>query len=185
MTAQIPDEFRYMGELFSLIGLKGSPLYAPQDFGITPIMASTACYRGYVMRYDCVDGQLILDGMSVRTEEALPVNRIDPLDEGGHFFSHRYENLSLKTKFSGSMLLGKNFIESMYVHMGYQRPMAYRTVLELQIQDGDIMATNDLSAKMEELRNSDPNQDAQPNSRDHDDVMSWIENAFSLDYDIE
>jgi hypothetical protein len=79
MTAQIPDEFRYMGELYSLIGLKGSPLYTPLDFGITPMMASTACYRGYVMRYDCVDGQLILDGMSVRTEKALPVNEIDPL----------------------------------------------------------------------------------------------------------
>jgi len=185
MTAQIPDEFRYMGELYSLIGLKGSSLYTPQDFGITPMMASTACYRGYVMRYDCVYGQLILDGMSVRTEEAQPVNDIDPFDEAGHFFSHRYENLSLKTKFSGSMLLGKEFIEAMYVHMGFQRPMAYRTVLELQIQDGDIMATNDLSAKMEELRNRDSSKDAQLSSRDHNDVMSWIENAFSLDYDIE
>jgi hypothetical protein len=83
------------------------------------------------------------------------------------------------------MLLGKDFIEGMYVHMGFQRPMAYRTVLELQIQDGDIMATNNLSAKMEELRNRDPSKDAEPGSRDHDDVMSWIENTFSLDYDIE
>ncbi len=185
MTAQIPDEFRYMSELYSLVGLKGSALYSPQDFGITPLMASTACYRGYVMRYDCVDGQLILDNMSVRTEEAPQVNNIEALDEDGFFFSHRYENLGLKTKFTGSMLLAKDFIESMNVHMGFQRPMAYRTVLELQIQDGDIIATNDLSTKMEELRNRDPSKDAQPESRDHDDVMSWIESSFSLDYDIE
>ncbi|MFW9889158.1 MAG: hypothetical protein ACFFER_13315 [Candidatus Thorarchaeota archaeon] len=185
MTAQIPDEFRYMGELYSLVGLKGTALYTPQDFGIAPRMASTACYRGYVMRYDCVNGQLILDSMSVRTEEAHPVNGIAPIEEDGFFFSHRYENLGLKTKFTGSMLLAKDFIEEMYVHMGFQRPMAFRTVLELQIQDGDILATNDLSAKMEELRSRDHTKDAQPDSREHDDVMSWIENAFSLDYDIE
>jgi len=185
VTAQIPDEFRYMGELYSLVGLKGSPLYTPQDFGITPMMASTACYRGFVMRYDCADGRLILEGMSVRTEEAPPINNIDPMEEGGFFFSHRYENLGLKTRFSGSMLLGKDFIDSMYVHMGFQRPMAFRTLLELQIEDGDILATNDLSAKMEELRNRDSRMGAQPDSRDHDDVMSWVEDAFSLDYDFE
>jgi hypothetical protein len=185
MTAQIPDEFRYMGELYSLVGLKGSALFTPQDFGITPHMASTACYRGYVMRYDCVNGQLILDSMSVRTEKAPPVNDIKPIEEEGFFFSHRYEALGLKTRFTGSMLLAKDFIEEMYVHMGFQRPMAFRTVLEMQIQDGDILATNDLSEKMEELRNRDPTKEAQPDSRDHDDVMSWIENAFSLDYEIE
>ncbi|MHA2142871.1 MAG: hypothetical protein ACXADC_12695 [Candidatus Thorarchaeota archaeon] len=185
MTAQIPDEFRYMGALFSLAGIKGSALYTPQDFGITPLMASTACYRGYVMRYDCVNGQLVLESMSVRTEDALPVNNIEPHEEGGYFFSHRYEGLGLKTKFTGAILLAKDFIDGMYVHMGFQRPMAYRTVLELQIQDGDILATNDLSAKMEELRNRDPTKDAQPDSRENADVMSWIEGSFSLDYDIE
>ncbi len=197
MTAQIPDEFRYEGEVYSLVGLKGEGLYTPQDFGMTPQAASTACYRGYVMKYDCIDGQLVLDGMTVNSEEGPTINGVEPVESqdgfrarqvmaytvfGGCQFAKVYENLKMKTKFTGSILLAKDFISSMYVHMGFQRPMSFRTVLELQIQDGDIVNVSDLSEQMEEIRLRGLERGAHPDSRADEDVREWIEGTFSLDY---
>jgi hypothetical protein len=202
MTAQIPDEFRYEGEVFSMVGMNGEGLYVPQDFGLKPRMASTGCYRGYILTFDCVDGKLILDRMDVNCEEAHIINGVEPVpgaltfsaeareklpDELKEYrrFKFAYSNLGLKTKFTGSLLLGKDFIESMYVHMGFQRPMSFKTVLEIQVQDGDIIVVNDLSEKMEELRERNQYKDARPDSMDQDDVHDWVEKSFSLDYEIE
>lgn len=184
MTGQIPDEFLYMGEPYSLIGIQGTGLYSPQDFGIYPRAATTACWRGFVMKYDCTGGRLVLDTMHVNADQSPEINGVMP-SPGEWGFKHLYEGLGLKTKFTGSMLLGKDFIDSMYVHMGFQRPIAYRTVLEIQVQDGDIIAVNDLSSKMEELRERDPSRGAEPDSRNEDDVISWIQDTFSLDYDLD
>ena len=190
MTAQIPDQFRYEGEEYSLVGLDGEGLFRPEEFGLKLIMASTACWRGHVMKYDCIDGKLVLDGMDIRTQEDPPaINgikaRSNKEESGFTMFSHSYEKLNLKTRYTGSMLLANDFIESMYVHMGFQRPMAFRTVLEIQVQDGDIVSVSDLSERMEELRQQDRDRGAQPDSRSDADVASWIDDTFSLDYDIE
>jgi hypothetical protein len=45
MTAQIPDEFIYNGEVFSLVGLKGEGLPAPEDFGIISYSNCTGFQR--------------------------------------------------------------------------------------------------------------------------------------------
>jgi hypothetical protein len=100
-------------------------------------------------------------------------------------FSHTYERLNLKTLFTGSMLLAKDFIESMYVHMGFQRPMAFKTVLEIQVQDGDIVSMSNLSEKMEELRQKDRDKGAQPDSSSRPDIDRWVADTFSREYDIE
>ena len=53
-------------------------------------------------------------------------------------FKYMYEGLSLKTKFTGSIMITKDFIRSMYVHMGFQSPDTFRTVIRLEVQDGNI-----------------------------------------------
>ncbi|MGY5851972.1 MAG: hypothetical protein RTU92_00225 [Candidatus Thorarchaeota archaeon] len=197
MTAQIPDEYRYEGEAYSLVGMKGEGLYTPQEFGMNPQAPSSACWRGYIMRYDCIDGQLVLDGMTVYSEEGPTINGVEPTASqegfrtshavayavfGGRPLAKVYENLKMKTKFTGSILLAKDFIREMYIHMGFQRPIAFKTVLELQIQDGDIINVSDLSEKMEEIRMRGPGMGAQPDSEADEDVRKWIEGTFSLDY---
>ena len=128
MTAQIPDQFRYEGEAYNVVGMDGGPLYEPHDFGITTQMASTACWRGYQMFYDCKDGSLILEHMHTRSKDKVTVNGVVPKEKGDGdqmvFFNTFYENLGLKTRFTGSLLLAKDFISEMYVHMGFQSPDA-------------------------------------------------------------
>jgi hypothetical protein len=81
------------------------------------------------------------------------------------------------------MLLAKDFIRSMYVHMGFQRPIAFRTVIEFHVKNGDITLQLDLSKKMEEYRKQDSTKGAQPGSNSSEDIENWIKQTFSLDYD--
>ena len=67
--------------------------------------------------------------MHARTEDKITVNGVTPteLGEGDQmaFFNTFYEYLGLKTKFTGWLLLAKDFISEMYVHMGFQNPEAF------------------------------------------------------------
>ncbi|MFX0099782.1 MAG: hypothetical protein ACFFCS_09375 [Candidatus Hodarchaeota archaeon] len=192
MTAQVPDEFRYGGgEEFSLVGMVGEGLFEPEtDFNLKPFSTCTACWRGYQMTYDCVDGKLVLQRMYINIDDPQEINGIKPRkieddDENYYGFKLVYENLNLKTRFTGKLLLAKDFINSMYVHMGYQRPMAYKTVLEIHVKDGEITEERNLSKKMAELRKKDRKKDARPDSDSETDIKGWIEKSFSLDYDLD
>jgi hypothetical protein len=186
LTGQVPDEFRYNGDSFALVGINGEGLYTPADFGMQTRMASTACWRGYQMFYDCIDGKLILDTMFANPVEVKPINGVEAKTTKDSFmFKYVYENIGLKTKFTGTILLGKDFIQEMYVHMGFQSAESYRIVIELEIENGDIIRETDQSENMAERRLAGKNKPAQPPSMDDDDLRGWIEDRFSQDYDAE
>ncbi|MFX1365022.1 MAG: hypothetical protein ACFFCE_02745 [Promethearchaeota archaeon] len=181
MTAQIPDEFILNGEVFSLVGLKGHGLTKPEDLGISPYSSCTACWRGYVMKYVFTKSLLILDELQVNVDNPPKINDIEP-QQGNSLFKYHYINLNLQTNFTGSILLAKDFIQSMYVHMGFQRPMAFKTVLEIEIRNGKIISLRDLSKMMEEQRKKDLYKGAQPQSNSKKDIEEWVKQTFSLDY---
>ncbi|KKN49777.1 hypothetical protein LCGC14_0639230 [marine sediment metagenome] len=182
MTGQMSDEFILNGELFSLVSLKGQGLFRPEDFGIISYSSCTACWRGYIMRYIIIKDQLFLDEMQVNVDKPPKINGIKP-QQGDRLFKYYYKNLKLKTTFTGKILLAKDFIQSMYVHMGFQRPMAFETVIEIHVENGEIVSAKDLSKQMEEHRNQDFYKGAQPLSYSQDDIEKWIKQTFSLDYD--
>ncbi|TFG32892.1 hypothetical protein EU527_09165 [Candidatus Thorarchaeota archaeon] len=184
MTGQIADEFRYNGEIYDLVGIDGEGLFTPADFGICARAGSTACWRGFQMIYDCVEGKLILEQMNVNTTNPVPINGVEPI-HGEFGFSHIYENLKLKTNFSGKIRLGKDFISSMYVHMGFQSEESYETVIELEIKKGDILQKTDLSSLMEQRRERGQEKPTKPPTMNDNDVLDWINNRFSQDYKSE
>lgn len=185
MTAQIPDEFKYNGEVFSLVGLKGNGLLTPEDFGIQPYFRCTACWWGYVMKYTFINDRLILNGMLINAKNSPIINAVEPQkgkDIGNSLFDYCYENLNLMTEFTGKILLAKEFIQHMYVHMGFQRPMAFKTVIEIQVENGNITGIRDLSKKMEEERKKDIYKGAKPLSNSREEIENWVKKTFSLDY---
>ncbi|MFX0023307.1 MAG: hypothetical protein ACFE9S_13355 [Candidatus Hermodarchaeota archaeon] len=182
MTGQIPDEVIFNDESFSIVGLKGQGLYKPEDFGINPYFSCTACWRGYVMKYILIKNHLILDELLVNVHEPVKINGVKP-EQGNKMFKYEYKNLKLKTNFTGRILLAKDFIDYMYVHMGFQRPIAFKTVLGLEFENGELFLFHDLSKEMEERRIKDPYRGAQPNSKSAKDIENWIEKTFSLDFD--
>lgn len=191
MTGQITNKFKYEGEIYELVAYHGESLYTAEDFGIITQMASTACWRGYQTFYDCVNGELILDRLYVRTEDKIAINGVVPiineeLDEDSWvFFNTIYENLSLKTKFTGSILLGKDFISEMYVHMGFQSPESFKTVIDIELSDGNIIKITDVSARMEERRRLGQEKPSSPPTLEDKDVGDWVKDRFSQDYKSE
>lgn len=191
MTGQIANQFKYEGEIYELVGIDGESLYSAEDFGITTQTASTACWRGYQTFYDCVNGELILDDLHVRTEDKITINGVVPeenkelAEDSWAFFNIIYENLSLKTKFTGGILLAKDFIREMYVHMGFQSPESFKTVIEIEVNDGDIIKITDMSARMEERRRLGREKPSRPPTLEDKDVGDWVKDRFSQDYKSE
>ncbi len=188
MTAQAPDQFFYKNKRFDLVGIKGSGLFTPKDFDIETRSASTGCWRGYIMRYVINGTQFILDGfwVNIKSDDTPPkINGLSPRrdHELKSLFNYEYINLNLKMPFTGSIWAGSNFIDSRYVHMGFQDKTAYRTVLKFDFEKGDIIKVEDESIQIEEDRVQD-HLTAHPKSDSPKDIEDWISRRFSLDPEV-
>ncbi|MHA1218806.1 MAG: hypothetical protein ACTSO5_09005 [Candidatus Heimdallarchaeaceae archaeon] len=178
MTGQIPDSFLYEGEVYSLIGIEEEEPFSPLDYDIIPEMASTACWRGFVLYYKLDNNYLILQDMQLNTEEAKEIHGVKPKITKDMFKFH-YQDLNLQLDYSGKLLIARDFIDEMYVHMGFQRPIAFRKVVELDLNNGELLSVNDLSDQMENRRNKAPAEGARPKTMKDKDVKNWIKDTFS------
>ena len=80
--------------------------------------------------------------------------------------------------YTGKIRLAKDFIEELYIHMGYQKPTAFKTVLDITLKDGQIVEINDRSQEIEQKRGA---------FKKHyeSNLIETIDDAFSLDMDLE
>lgn len=178
MTGQIPDSFLYEGEVYSLIGIEEEEPFSPLNYDILPEMASTACWRGFVLYYKLDDNYLTLQDMQLNTQEAKKINGVKPKKTEDMFKFH-YQDLNLKLDYSGKLLIARDFIDEMYVHMGFQRPISFRKVVELDFNNGELLSVNDLSEQMENRRNKSPADGARPKTMKDKDVKNWVKDTFS------
>lgn len=154
MTAQVSDRVRYRGEDHALAGHAGRGLFDPAAHGLKPVMASTACWRGFQCTYLVEDGgPLLLDRLDVRTvEPAPPVEGVAPQAVDDIMFSARYEGLNLPIQFTGGLVLGRDFLRELYVHAGFHPAWKYREVHELIFRDGVLVTADDRSDAVAEFR---------------------------------
>jgi hypothetical protein len=186
MTLQMPDLVKYKDEEYVLVGIKGGGLFSPKDFGMTPVSVMTSCYRGHWAEYACVDGALVLTEMTVSSEgnRYEEVGGVQPLVEKIPPMA-RYEGLRVPSPFTGRLLIAKNLIQDQYVHMGFQKPVAYKTVIELVVEDGRVTAELDRSDTYAAARRQmGEKKDAPADPADENEVKRWIAERFSLDYEI-
>lgn len=201
MTAQAHDELYYNGQQYSIVGINGSKLFNPNDHNINPVMISTACWRGYVCTYEVVEKTFYLKQLNIGLGEQD--QKIAERGEGPKLFGkipqqyylqfensktripygYIYEDLEEHIFFSGGLLLGRDFIQEMYVHMGFHPAYKYRQVWELTFVDGKLEEETDCSSKMGEFREMIANRPLEPiNTDKKSDIESWIQQCFSLDY---
>jgi hypothetical protein len=74
-------------------------------------------------------------------------------------------------------LAAKDFIQDLYVHMGFQAPTSYEKVIELTIEFDIIVSTQDMSKIMKSWRNQIIEED-----EELEDIQKWIEEKFSRKY---
>ena len=92
-----------------------------------------------------------------------------------------YENVNLPIDFTGGLLLGRDFIEELYVHMGFHPAWKYREVHELVFENGVLQSQKDCSQDLKQVRLNLAGKD-RPTSNSDDDVKRWIGDCFSLKY---
>lgn len=178
MTAQISDEVLWDGKSYSLIGTSGSDLFNPEDFGMVPVMIHTACYRGFYAAYNISEGFLYLQNLTIKDQNdhypdiggVKPIHRADePVEEkittcaeSGivlHLFDYQpgateYRKLSYKVPFTGEIRIAKDFIQKEYVHMGFQKASAFKTVLDIKLDAGTVVEIQDRSDEAKNIRGS-------------------------------
>jgi len=169
MTGQIPDNLIYNKSSYSIVGLKGEGLPSPVDFSLEPISPNTANWRGFIMTYIISEDRLIVQEMNVTVKDLKKkpplINNVKPETKKKGLIHLTYTNLKLKTQFTGKILIAKDFIDSMYVHMGFQSPISFKTVIEL---------------KMKKYRNRNVSDGKLVRT---ENIQEWIARTFSLDYD--
>jgi hypothetical protein len=185
MTGQIPDSLIYENNTYSIVGLKGEGLPSPLDYDLWPKSPNTANWRGFIMTYLIVEEHLNLHQMNVTVEDTKRkppiINDVEPKVKKEGLITLTYENLKLKTQFSGKILIAKDFIDSMYVHMGFQSPISFESVIELTFNNGMLENTSDLSKLMKDYRKRKISDGKLEPSGD---IQAWIARTFSLDYDL-
>ncbi|MHA1320354.1 MAG: hypothetical protein ACTSQ1_11175 [Promethearchaeota archaeon] len=184
MTGQIPDKLIYNKSSYSIVGLKGEGLPSPLDYGLKPISPHTANWRGFIMIYKIAENRLIVQEMNVTVKdlEKKPplINNVSPETKKEGIINLTYSSLKLKTQFTGKILIAKDFIGYLYVHMGFQSPISFKTVIELKISDGTLIKATDFSEIMKKYRKLSAT-DGKLGPKEN--IQEWIARTFSLDYD--
>lgn len=67
-------------------------------------------------------------------------------------FSDYYHNINLPLSFTGSLLLGKDFIQELYGHGGFHQDWKFQKVVSLCFTDGVLISARDCSAEIAEIR---------------------------------
>jgi hypothetical protein len=209
MTAQISDSVRYRGRDFSIAGVNGEGLFDPASVGLKVVMMSTACYRGFYCTYAVVEDALLLDRLTVgfnghdrelaergegpRLFGKLPTreqrdcqvvnSKTKRIEPSKYWSDFHYDGLAAPVSFTGGLLIGADFIEEMYVHMGFHPAYKFRDVHELVFDKGKLVKAVDVSRAMAEFREDIANRPLQPTDPDNErEILAWIERTFSLKY---
>jgi hypothetical protein len=205
MTAQADDSVFYQGTHFSLAGINGSGLFDPADHGIKAESGCTACYRGYICGYEVAEGMLFLSNLSIGLEqkegEGLPkilgktphqptysakkwnpeTRTLEEVTEPTWFVE--VTDLHHPVPFNGGLLIGNDFVRSLYVHMGFHPAYTYRKVHELLFEDGRLVKEADRSLEMAEYRAAIESTAQEPaDLEDQERLRQWIEQRFSRHY---
>jgi hypothetical protein len=154
MTAQIPDTLEFEQVHWSIAGVRGAGLFDPTAHGLAPRPRITSCWRGFVCRYLLRQGRLLLDGLLVNPSEPPPelFGVLPTPPERGASFGAHYANLGHPVDFNGELLAGNNFLQELYVHMGFHPAWKYQNVHHFWFSHGVLTDHRDRSAEAARFR---------------------------------
>lgn len=195
MTAQFNDIFNYHGVKYAIAGISEGELFAISSLNLRPVMASTACWRGYIAHFAIADSHLTLDALDVRLardangerKQGPVINGVKPTERKGEhdMFNNHYKNLHYPVPYTGGVLLGDGFIRELYVHMGFHPAWKYKRVMELIFEAGTLTAEFDRSERVAEIRNelhTASEQDDTNRSPTKKEIEQFVQRAFDRSY---
>ena len=208
MTAQIPDTYRYENKVYDIVAMTNPLGFDPKNYGLEPHSSSTACWRGYWCEYAIKNGKLIMErlllfnadgnypdfnGVPVSPQGYEEIEYIEMFDEEEKLqretvpanFGHRTYEVNMEMNYTGKIVLGDEFLNEFYIHMGFQRPWAYKDLKEFEFKDGELVSVTDHSEFAEKLREQILND---PEGFEKDlrgNIPAYIDESFSLDASVK
>jgi len=184
MTAQIPDTLLLHDRKLSIVGVNGLGLFDPAGRGLQPVPRLTSCWRGYVCTYKTLYNKFLVDKLELNLGSEGPViDEVKPVFSRENTFDNTYAGLNLPVDFSGGILAASDFVQQLYVHMGFHPAWKYRNVFELVLAQGYVLETRDVSERMEQIRNEMIKSPLEPDaSATPEQIEAWVAAAFRLDY---
>jgi len=190
MTSQVHDRVRYRRLKYDLVGVKGDGLFDPDHFGLVLGPGHSGCWRAYIATYKVTNGLLKMEKLDFHPgfdENYEPLTDFPTIYGGqakqvGNGPEYHYPPDTVP--YTGGLLIGRGFIDELYVHMGFQGAWKFRQVHELVFDQGRLTEHRDLTAAMEEYRRKLENRELKPwdFSGGGSDMMEWIRSTFRLDY---
>ncbi|MDE5802317.1 MAG: hypothetical protein K2I22_05295 [Lachnospiraceae bacterium] len=180
MTAQVGDSFIYKGDDYSIVAISEPIQFNPLDYGIKPVACCTACWNGYWCDYHISTKGIMLQNLYINSQgDYYPeINNVSPEREGKKPFlymgHHLYKNLNIFMEYTGKILIGKDFINEYYIHMGYQSAWAYEVLEELVFDNGKLTKTVNHSEMAKKLR-------LERNQKTSDNIPLFVKKSFSLE----
>jgi hypothetical protein len=115
-----------------------------------------------------------------------PINGVLPVSGlySDSRFSDNYHHVGLPLPFSGGLMIGDDFVNDRYVHMGFQSAWKYRKVVEFRFKNGILAATYDRSADMAAIREANAGRDPDALGRPITPrgIAEWIGRRFDRGY---
>lgn len=177
----------------SLVAFSAGEPFDPTEHGYRPVMSSTACYRGYVCEYEVAGDKLLLSKLHINHQGGdVPASmRLRPPSLNGaeaeasqtsHFGRWVFKQIDLPLSYTGGLIVARGFIRSLYAHMGFHPAWKYTEVHELLFDSGRLVAEENRSERMAELRERMTSGQASPREPSRGDVATWIAESFSREY---
>jgi len=184
MTAQVCDTVVFNGLAYQLAEFEGSGLFDPKEHGFEPMGFSTACWRGFVCGYEIVDQHLVLTSLSMGLSgsdfERSLISEFfgkDCSTDTSLGAGTSITGFSLPVSFDGTMLIGRDFMQELYVHMGFHPAYKYKDVWKLELTNGRLVSSEDISQPMKKYRQK--HVEELPDPRDTEKLRGWIMDTFS------
>lgn len=167
MTGQIADRVWWEDEAYSLLEFVAPEAFKARIFslmglGIMPRSSHTGLWRGHHIDYGVQRGVFMVKHVRVNLEPRdegrliagrAPVRAARYADGFDDLCTHKYEGLDLAQRyFSGRVLIARELIQGLYVHMGFQEPWRFEQVMTLRIEQGICVGHQDWSAQIAALR---------------------------------
>lgn len=204
MTAQIMDAITYKNDSeYCIIANDNNFMpFNPNDYNIKTFAPSTACWCGFHCDCEIKDDKCIINTIYVSARNEFDVNsilngqgsyeveritnkdfyemiKIDDVQQPG---SYVFKNLNKLYSYSGKLLIGKDFLNRYYIHMGTQMPHAFKTLYELEFKNGILIKETNMSIYGEIVRSGKVKIEEEPSMDDIEAADNWIEKMFSQDY---
>jgi hypothetical protein len=166
------------GDQYVLIGVSGVSLVSPEQFGKEPRELPTACHEGFYATYELTPVGLYLIGLN-RNEENGNYMRVGKVDPEKVVHQATCHEPSVLIPFTGKIRLAKDFINQPRVNVVYQKAIAFKTVFDITLKEGQVVGVKDRSWEMEQKR------DALKECYRSPARLEKVLYAFSLDLDLE